>query len=76
MILALLTERCRLQLSKMKSFNELQQELNEIIEWFSSGDVDIDQAVERFKAAQELIDSLKQRIDSAELEINRIKKVD
>ncbi|QQS65004.1 exodeoxyribonuclease VII small subunit [Candidatus Saccharibacteria bacterium] len=58
----------------MKSFSELQAQLDQIIEWFESDQVDIDEAVDKFKQGQKLIAELNERIAKAELQIKKIKK--
>lgn len=58
----------------MKSFSELQAQLDQIIEWFESDKVDIDEAVDKFKQGQKLIAELNERIAKAELQIKKIKK--
>ncbi len=57
---------------KTKTFQEQLEELESIIEWFDSGDVDIDQAVSKFKAGNQLVENLKKRLSEAENKISEI----
>ena len=52
----------------------MQAQLDQIIEWFESDQVDIDEAVDKFKQGQKLIAELNERIAKAELQIKKIKK--
>ncbi|MDQ2973024.1 MAG: exodeoxyribonuclease VII small subunit [bacterium] len=55
-----------------KSYAELQQELDEIIAWFESDEVDIESSLDKYKQGQLIIDKLKSRLAKAELEIKKI----
>lgn len=61
-------------MSKEKSFQELHDELEELIAWFESGDVDIDQAASKFEQGQKIIEELEARLKSAELKIKKQNK--
>lgn len=61
-------------MSQPKNFVDLQEELDDLILWFESDDVDIDQAVDKFKRGQELIREIELRLKNAELEVIKIKK--
>ncbi len=58
---------------KDKKFAELQHDLEEIINWFESGEVDIDEAEEKYRQGLELVAELKQRLKVTE---NNIKKIE
>ena len=62
-------------MSKEKSFQELHDELEELIAWFESGDVDIDQAASKFEQGQKIIEKLEARLKSAELKIEKQNKL-
>jgi exodeoxyribonuclease VII small subunit len=57
-----------------KNYRELSDELAEIMEWFESGEVDLDQAVAKYKHAIELINQLEDYLQNAENEIKKITK--
>ena len=56
----------------VKSYNELNKELDEIIEWFESGDLNIDQALPNYEAAMKLIMQLEAHLKDTE---NKIRKL-
>jgi exodeoxyribonuclease VII small subunit len=53
-----------------KSFNTKMKELEEIVAWFDSSEVDLDKAVEKFERGTQLAKELK--ADISEIE-NRVK---
>jgi exodeoxyribonuclease VII small subunit len=57
-----------------KTISELQAELETIIEWFSSGDVDIDEATSKYERGLELIALLQKRLTAAENNITKLKQ--
>lgn len=57
-----------------KSYRQLSDELAEIMEWFESGEVDLDEAVARYKRAIELIEELENYLQNAENEIKKVTK--
>ena len=59
-------------MAKTKTYGQLLAQLQEIIDWFESEDVDLDEAVKNYKRASELIDELERYLKTAE---NKIKKV-
>lgn len=56
-----------------KSINELNQQLDDIFEWFDSGDLDIDKAIEKYKQGQEIIEELNKKLDEAKNVIKKLK---
>lgn len=59
-------------MSNTQTVAELQAELDSVISWFESDEVDIDLAIEKFKQGQALILELKTRLQQAELQIKKI----
>ncbi len=57
-----------------KSVTELQAELESIIAWFESDEVDIDKAEEQYKYGLELADELKKRLEETKNNITKLKQ--
>jgi exodeoxyribonuclease VII small subunit len=57
-----------------KTYRQLSDELAEIMDWFESGEADLDEAVAKYKHAIELIDQLEDYLQNAENEIKKITK--
>jgi exodeoxyribonuclease VII small subunit len=55
-----------------KSYSELSAELAEIMEWFESGQVDLDEALAKHQQATKLIDQMESYLKTA---TNKIKKL-
>ena len=55
-----------------KTTSELQVELDTIIAWFDSDQVDIDEAVRKYEQGLKLVEELQARLKTAE---NKIKKI-
>jgi exodeoxyribonuclease VII small subunit len=55
-----------------KSLKELQLELDDIVDWFDGELVDVDEAITKYKHAQELIKQMKQKLSEAKNEIKKI----
>ena len=55
-----------------KTYQQLSDELNQLIEWFESDAVNLDEAVDRYEHAMEL---LKRMEDHLELAENKVKKI-
>jgi len=55
-----------------KSYKELSKELDEILEWFESGEHNIDEALPNYEAAMKLLQQLESYLEAAE---NKIKKI-
>lgn len=59
---------------KETSTNDLQAELNELLMWFESDEVDIDEAVVKYERGLKLVAQLQDRLKSAENTIKKISK--
>jgi exodeoxyribonuclease VII small subunit len=55
-----------------KSYREMAEQLDQIMLWFESGDIDIDEAVKKYEEASELISEMEKYLKTAE---NKIKKI-
>lgn len=55
-----------------KSYRELSDELARLMEWFESGDVDLEEAIANYQKAMKLIGELEDYLKTAE---NQIKKI-
>lgn len=53
---------------------ELQNQLDQIITWFESDDVDIDQAEDKYQQALNIIRELSARIEKTENAITKLKQ--
>ncbi|HIA91558.1 TPA: exodeoxyribonuclease VII small subunit [Candidatus Saccharibacteria bacterium] len=54
------------------NFSELAEELEQIVAWFESDNVDLEAAVEKFERGVVLSSELKKRLSSAEQKIKKI----
>ena len=57
-----------------KTINELQAELEAIISWFESDEVDIDQAETKYQRGLELTKELEQRLSETKNNITKLKQ--
>lgn len=55
------------------SLTELMGELNAIVDWFNSGDVDIEQATVKFDQGVQLAEAIKAKLSETENKVNQIK---
>lgn len=56
-----------------KDYKTMQSELDSLLEWFESGDVDLDQATEKYEQALDLIQKMETYLKTAENKIEIIK---
>lgn len=54
------------------SYGRMLAELQEIIDWFESDDVDLDEALKKYQQANGLVDKLENYLKAAE---NKVRKV-
>lgn len=57
-----------------KTYRELQTELDKVLDQLQSAELDIDKALELYKAGQELIEQLEDYLKNAKNEIETLKK--
>jgi len=57
-----------------KTTSELQTELDELLMWFESDQVDIDEAVTKYEHGLKLVAELQKRLKNAENTIKKITK--
>lgn len=55
-----------------KTYRQLGDELNRIMEWFEAGDVDLDQALVKYEEAVQILGQMETYLKTAE---NKIKKI-
>jgi exodeoxyribonuclease VII small subunit len=55
-----------------KSYREMAEQLDQIMAWFESGDLDIDEAVNKYEEATKLLEQMEKYLKTAE---NKIKKI-
>lgn len=56
-----------------KTVKQLQEELDAVITWFQSDDVDIDQAEDKYNQGLEIAVELKKRLEKTENAITKLK---
>jgi len=56
-----------------KTYRSLSAELGQIVEWFESGEADIDEALDKYNQALKLIAELEAYLKTAENKITKIK---
>ena len=59
--------------TKPRTYRQLQAELNQILDWFESGEVEIDQALAKYQQAMALIAEMEKYIKTAENQLKKIK---
>jgi exodeoxyribonuclease VII small subunit len=55
-----------------KSYKEMSKRLEEIMLWFESGEVDVDEAIKKYEEATKLLDEMEKYLKTAG---NKIKKI-
>ena len=61
-------------MAKDKTTSQLQQELDELLLWFESDIVDLDEAVKKYDHGLKLVQELQVRLKTAENVIKKISK--
>jgi exodeoxyribonuclease VII small subunit len=54
------------------SYKEMSARLEEIMLWFESGEIDVDEAIKKYEEATKLLDEMEKYLKTAE---NKIKKI-
>jgi exodeoxyribonuclease VII small subunit len=57
---------------KSDSYRKMSEELDNILTWFESGDVDLDEAVNKYQQALELLDSMEDYLKTAQNKVHKI----
>ena len=57
---------------KTRSYQEMADELNQLVSWFESDQVNLDEAVAKYEQALELLDQMETYLRSAQ---NKVKKI-
>ena len=55
-----------------KSYKQMNEELAEVLAWFESEQVDLDQAVAKYEQAMNLIAAMEDYLQTAEVKIKKI----
>lgn len=55
-----------------KNYQQLSDELTQIMEWFEGGDIDLDQALLKYEEAVSVLAKMENHLKSAE---NKVKKI-
>jgi len=55
-----------------KTFSERKEELNTALAWFEGDNIDIDEAIVRYKHAIKLVTELEEYLEKAENEIKKL----
>jgi exodeoxyribonuclease VII small subunit len=55
-----------------KTFAERREELNQALAWFEGDNLDIDEAITRYKKAITLVEELEEYLENAENEIKKL----
>jgi len=61
---------------KKQSYNDLQQQLNDIVLWFESDDFNLDEAVSKYESAQKIIKEIEAYLTTTENKIIKLKPSD
>lgn len=56
----------------VKSYRQLSDELAELLAWFEAGDVELEEAIENYKKATELIKQMEDYLQNAQNEIKKL----
>lgn len=58
----------------MKTYTQLKEELNTVLEWFEQDDIDVDKAIEKHAEAEKLIMELRTYLEATEQKIKKASK--
>lgn len=56
-----------------KSYRQLSQELDELLAWFESGEVDVDEALAKYEQALNMLARMEKHLKTAENKVKKIK---
>lgn len=57
-----------------KTYKQLRTELDELMNWFDSEDIDVEQALAKYEQAEQVIKQLEAYLKDTELKITKLKK--
>jgi exodeoxyribonuclease VII small subunit len=57
---------------KPKNYRQMSEELDNILIWFENGDVDLDEAIQKYEQALVLLDSMEDYLKTAQ---NKVRKI-
>ncbi|MEK7472140.1 MAG: exodeoxyribonuclease VII small subunit [Patescibacteria group bacterium] len=60
--------------AREKTYTELKDELDALLDWFESSDVDVDEALVKYDQAAKLITELEKKLADAELVVKKLSK--
>ncbi len=60
--------------AKEKTYTQLKNELDELLDWFETSDVDVDEALKKYDEAAKLIAELEKKLSTAELVVKKLAK--
>lgn len=60
--------------SQKRSFNQKMQELEELLAWFESGEVGVEEALKKYEAAIKLAKELEKELEEAKNKVEVIKQ--
>lgn len=61
-------------MAEKQDYRMLKKQLDDILEWFENGDVDVDEAVKKYEEGKKLITKLEDYLKTAENKIEKIKE--
>jgi exodeoxyribonuclease VII small subunit len=57
-----------------KTYKQLRTELDDLMNWFDSEDIDVEQALAKYEQAEQIIRQLEAYLKDTELKITKLKK--
>lgn len=61
-------------MAKKQKINNMLEDLGEIVKSFESGKVDVEEGINKYKKAAQLIKKIKRELSSVELQVEEIKE--
>lgn len=57
-----------------KTYSQLRTDLDELLQWFESDDIDLDQAAQKYEQTLQAVKALEDYLKTAENKITKLKK--
>lgn len=54
-----------------KTYRELRSELDELLKWFEGDELDVDEALEKYSQAEDLINEIENYLDTVKAKITK-----